>query len=304
MGICNSAREINWKCFMIKYVVIVFALIVLIVPAAGASINGSVEKENFFNENMLGFSKIYVDGFGVNSNGFKLILRTYERQLGTSYKPLLADIEYILMTGEQVVYSKRVEQVPLSTEVEGVIVLDHHGQVALERGRNYTGLAKVYLYKGGVPEYYLTTSSNFIARNDAEITEVYGDGIGASATIKSRSMVPMDAKIIFTLKQNGITMETREIAAPSIMSNDKEKTVNVLWTNNLDKGTYMVLVLLEGKDIIINYDKTFTVEKKAIIETPKPAGQPGISEPGISGFTLIPAILAISGLVLIYKRRS
>lgn len=289
---------------MVKYFVMVFAFIMLIVSTAGSSIDGPVQKENVYNENISGFSKIYVDGFGVNSNGFKLILRTYERKLGTSYKPFLADIEYILMTGEQVVYSKRVEQVPLSTEVEGVIVLDHHGQVALERGRNYTGLAKVYLYKGGVPEYYLTTSSNFIARNDAEITEVYGDGIGASATIKSRSMVPLDAKIIFTLKQNGITMETREIAAPSIMSNDKEKTVNVLWTNNLDKGTYMVLVLLEGKDIIINYDKTFTVEKKAIIETLKPGGQPGISEPGISGFTLIPAILAISGLVLIYKRRS
>lgn len=44
------------------------------------------------------FSKIYVDGFSVNSNGFKLILRTYERHQEIHFKPSLADIEYVLMT--------------------------------------------------------------------------------------------------------------------------------------------------------------------------------------------------------------
>ncbi len=288
---------------MVKRIVMVLALIMLFASAADASMNGSVEKENFFNESssMSGFSKIYVDGFSANSNGFKLILRTYERHLETSFKPFLADIEYILMAQSQVVYSKRVEQIPLSAGSEGDIILDHHGNVALEEGKNYTGLAKVYLYRDGNPEYYLTASSNFTARNDAEITEVYSDGTGSSATIKSTSMVPLNAKIIFTLKQEGKTMETSEIAAPSIMSNDKEKTVNILWTDNLNRGTYMVSVLLEGKDLIVNYDKTFTVDKKAIAETPKPTGK---SDHGVPGFTLIQAVLAIFALVWIYKRRS
>ncbi len=288
---------------MLKYIVAALVLITLAASTVGASINSSIEKENFFYENgaMSGFSKIYVDGFSVNSNGFKLILRTYERHMETSFKPFLADIEYILMTRGQVVYSKRVEQIPLSVGSEGDIILDHHGNLALEEGKNYTGLAKVYLYRDGNPEYYLTTSSNFTARNDAEITEVYGDGIGASATIKSMSMVPLNAKIIFTLKQDGKNMETREIAAPSIMSNDKEKTVNILWTDNLKKGIYMVSVLLEGKDLIANYDKTFTIDKKAVVETPKPTGK---SESSVPGFTSILAVLAISASVWIYKRRS
>ncbi len=288
---------------MFKRIMMVLALIMLTTSTVGASINSSVEKENFFNEDsgMSGFSKIYVDGFGVNSNGFKLVLRTYERHAETNFKPFLADIEYILIKQGQVVYSKRVEQIPLSVGSEGDIILDHHGNVALEEGKNYTGLAKVYLYRDGNPEYYLTTSSNFTARNDAEITEVYGDGIGASATIKSMSMVPLNAKIIFFLKQDGKTTETREIAVPSIMSNDKEKTVNILWTDNLNKGTYTVSVLLEGKDLIVNYDKTFTVDKKAIVETPKPTGK---SDRSVPGFTLIQVVLAIFALVLIYKRRS
>ncbi len=211
---------------MLKHIVTVLALIILITSTVGASINSPSEKENFYSEDsgMSGFSKIYVDGFGVNSNGFKLILRTYERHAQTNFKPFLADIEYILMTQGQVVYSKRVEQIPLSVGSEGDI-LDHQGNVALEEGKNYTGMAKVYLYRDGNPEYYLTASSNFTARNDAEITEVYGDGIGASATIRSISMAPLDAKINFILKQGGRVVETKEIAAPSIMSNDKEKTV-------------------------------------------------------------------------------
>lgn len=286
---------------MFKRIMTVLALITLTASTVGASLNSSVEKENFFNEDSAMFSKIYVDGFGVNSNGFKLILRTYERHAQTNFKPFLGDIEYILMTRGHVVYSKRVEHIPLSAGSEGDIILDHHGNVALEEGKNYTGLAKVYLYRDGSPEYYLTTSSNFTARNDAEITGVYGDGIGASATIKSMSMVPLNAKIIFTLKRDGKTMETREIAVPSIMSNDKEKTVNILWTDNLNKGTYMVSVLLEGKDLIVNYDKTFSVDKKAIVETPKPTGK---SDHSVPGFTLIQAVLAIFALFWIYKRRS
>ncbi len=287
---------------MVKRIIMVLALIMLFASVADASMNGSVEKENFFNESssISGFSKIYVDGFGANSNDFKLILRTYERHLETSFKPFLADIEYILTAQGQIVYSKRVEHIPLSVGSEGDIILDHHGNVALEEGKNYTGLAKVYLYRDGSPEYYLTANSNFTARNDAEITEVYGDGIGASATIKSMSMVPLNAKIIFTLKQDGKTMKTREIVAPSIMSNDKEKTVNILWTDNLNKGTYMVSVLLEGKYLIVNYDKAFTVDKKAIAETPKPTVK---SDNSIPGFTLIQAVLAIFALVWIYKRR-
>ncbi len=247
------------------------------------------------------FTRVYVDGFSVNSNGFKLILRTYERHQEIHFQAFLADIEYVLMTQGQVIYSKRVEQVPLSAGSGGEIVLDHHGHAALEAGKNYTGMAKIYLYSKGIPEYYLTASSNFTARNDADITEVYGDGIGASATIKSKSMVPLNAKIIFNLKQDGRIIETKEITAPSIMSNDKEKTVNVLWNDNLNEGTYMVSVLLEGNDITVNHDKVFTVEKRAA-GTPQSVAQPGNSGHNIPGFTLVSAILAMFALVLIFRR--
>lgn len=281
---------------MIKHLIIILTLLTPSLAAASA------DNETIFNESDVGFSKLYVDGFGVNSNGFTLILRTYERLQGTRFKPYLIDVEYSLTTQEKVIYSKRVEQITLPEENEGTATLTHYPRVALEEGKNYTGMARVYLYRQGIPEYYLTASSSFTARNDADITEVFGDGIGASSTIKSKSMVPLNARIIFTLKKDEKIIETKEVAAPSIMSNDKEKTVNVLWNNNLNEGTYMVSVLLKGKDITVNHDKIFTVEKKTFVTNI--TSQPGNSNRSTPGFTLISAILAVFVLVLIYRRRS
>ena len=312
MGKINSGKQSyrvrkQWS-FMVKYIMMILAISVIIMSVANAS-EGSVEKVKFSTEDnsTFVFSKVYVDGFGVNSNGFKLILRTYERRMETSYQPFLADIEYILIEDGKQVYSKKVEQISLSSGVEGVIVLEHHGNVALEDGKNYDGLAKVYLYREGVPEYYLTARSNFIASNDAEITEVYGDSIGASATIKSKSMVPLDAKIVFSLKKGSTIVETREIDAPPIMSNDKEKTVNILWTNNLDEGTYMVSVILNARDLTVNYDKIFNVDNKTVpktLETINQSGSSGSSDYSVPGFTIILPILAIAALVLINNRRN
>jgi hypothetical protein len=268
---------------MIKHLVPILILLT-------ASFAAALDNETIFNESDVGFSKLYVDGFGVNSNGFTLILRTYERLQGTRFKPVLADVEYSLATQEKVIYSKRVEQITLPDETEGTSTLTHYPRVALEEGKNYTGTARVYLYRQGVPEYYLTASSSFTARNDAGITEVFGDGIGASATIKSKSMVPLNAKIIFALKQGEKIIETKEADAPVIMSNEKEKTVNVLWTNSLNEGTYMVSAVLEGKDIIDRHDKTFTVEKRTLVQTNATRQAPKTA-PGLTSFLAVMAIL-------------
>lgn len=276
---------------MIKHLVLI--LILLTAPSAYASDN-----ETIFNESYVGFSKVYVDGFGVNSNGFTLILRTYERLQGTRFKPYLIDVEYSLTTQGKVIYSKRVEQITLPDETEGISRLTHFPRTALEEGKNYTGTARVYLYRQGVPEYYLTASSSFTAKNDAGITEVFGDGIGASATIKSKSMVPLNAKIIFTLKQGDKIIETKEAGAPVIMSNEKEKTVNVLWTNSLNEGTYMVSAILEGKESIDKHDKTFTVEKRTFAST-NATQQAAKTTPGLTSFLAITAVL-----ILILRRKN
>lgn len=261
----------------------------------------SATTENKSNENVSAnyFSKIYVDGFNANSNGFKLLLRTYERRMDTYFQPFLVDVDFILMDDGKIVYKDTLKQVSLLSDRQGTTEITNQVHIALVEGRNYTALAKVYLHDGGVPRYYLTATSYFTAKNDAAITEIYGDGIGASATIKSKSIVPLNATIIFTLTWNGRVMETKEIMAPSVMSHDKEKTVNVLWNRNLDEGIYMVSAALQGNDLLVKYDKVFTVEKKAAataksVETSK-------TMPGFSSF--LTALVVIFLLILRGLRR-
>lgn len=236
------------------------------------------------------FSKIYIDGFNANSNGFKLLLRTYERRMDTYFKPFLVDVDFILMDEGKIIYQDTMAQVSLLSERQGTTEITNQAHIALESGKNYTALAKIYLHEEG--GYYVTATSSFIAKNDAIITEVYGDSIGASATIKSKSMVPLNATIVFTLTRNGRTLETKEIIAPSIMSHDKEKTVNTLWDRNLDDGIYIVSAALQGNDLIVNYDKVFTVEKRAVANSTKPVETSNKNLPGFTSF--LTAIIIIS----------
>lgn len=268
----------------IKFSGYMFISVALIVSAFIFTGIASATTENKSNENgsVNYFSKIYVDGFNANSNGFKLLLRTYERRMDTYFQPFLVDIDFILIDDGKIVYQDTLKQVSLLSDRQGTTEITNQAHIALKEGRNYTALAKIYLHDGGVPRYYLTATSSFTAKNDAAITEVYGDGIGASATIKSKSMVSLNATIIFTLTQDGRILETKEITAPSIMSHDKEKTVNVLWDRKLDKGVYMVSATLRGNDLVVNYDKVFTVEKKEVVVTAKPAGQSGKNVPGFT----------------------
>ncbi|HEY9247419.1 MAG TPA: hypothetical protein VIO11_11280 [Candidatus Methanoperedens sp.] len=237
------------------------------------------------------FSKIYIDGFNANSNGFKLLLRTYERRMDTYFQPFLVDIEFVLMDEGKIIYQDTMEQVSLLSERQGTTEITNQPHTMLKEGKNYTALVKVYLHEEGVPRYYVTATSSFMAKNDAIITEVYGDSIGASATIKSKSMVPLNATVVFTLTRNGRTLETKEIIAPSIMSHDKEKTVNILWDRNLDNGIYIVSVALQGNDLIVNYDKVFTVEKRAVANSTKPVETSDKNLPGFTSF--------LTGIVII-----
>ncbi len=271
---------------------IVFALITFFAGIVSASNSQILENKSNESSSVNYFSKIYVDGFSANSNGFKLLLRTYERHQETRFQPFLADIDFILIKDGEIIYHDTQEQISLLSEGQGTTEIYDQPHIALKEGKNYTALTKIYLHEGGSPAYYLTATSSFTAKNDATITEVYGDGIGSSATIKSKSLVPLNAKITFTLTLNGSVIESKEIMAPPIMSHDKEKTVNTLWDKNLDEGVYTVSVVLKGNDLVVKYDKVFTVEKKTGPSIPASTEQTGKSTPGFTSL--------ITSLVIIF----
>ena len=236
------------------------------------------------------FTKVYIDGANADSNGFKFLLRASERHGGIHFQPYIVDVNFNLMDGNRVVYSDVERQVPVGESAGGSTEIFHTWDIALEEGKNYTALAEIYLNDNGMAEYITAAQAGFTAIMYAAITDIYGDGIGASATVKGQSMVPLDAKVIFTLKQDGRVLEVREVKAPFIMSNDREKTVNILWDKSLQPGTYIISSELQGKEIIARYDKAITVEKQNISA---PAITPAPTTPGFEALTVLFAILAV-----------
>ncbi|CAG1004915.1 MAG: hypothetical protein MPEBLZ_02727 [Candidatus Methanoperedens nitroreducens] len=268
---------------MKRIVSIIFFIIILSSPVLGAYPD-------------VYFTKISIDGVNTDSNGLKLLLRASERHSGAHFQPYVVNVNFILIDHEKTIFSEKVRQVSVGETIGGTAEIVQPWYVSLEEGKNYTALAEIYLVENGKVDYLTTASANFTAIMDAKIEDIYGDSIGASATVKGESMVPLDAKIIFTLKQDGIVLEIREAKAPYIMSNDQEKTVDVLWSKSLQPGEYVIATELRGDDTIARYDKAITVDKKQIPVTP------ATPTPAAPGFQLYFAVGAL--LVIILARRN
>lgn len=270
-----------------------FIIVLLIIFSVVTTGYGSVETPRVKltqNKDYISLPKIYVDSIGADSAGFSMLIRPY-RPSALLIKPSIVDIKFGLMDGKKVIYSDTIKQKSLFEPTE----ITENWKIALENGKNYTFYAQIYLYENGEPNYINTYTSNFTATMDAKITDVYGDGIGASATLKSESMVPLNAKVLFVLVQNGKILQTREADAPMIMLNDEEKTIDILWNSSLSAGKYMVITELIGEqeETIDKHDKVFEVENipmptaTAILTKEKEQK----STPGFTSFYLIFAII-------------
>lgn len=256
---------------------ILFFMIILSTPVFG------VDPDAYFN-------KISVDGINADSNGLKLLLRASERHSGAHFQPYVVDVDFMLMDGGKSIFSEKVRKVSVGETIGGTAEIVQQWYVSLEEGKNYTAIAEIYLVENGKPNFLTSASANFTAIMDATITDIYGDSIGASATVKGESMVPLDAKVIFTLKQDGTVLEIRDSKAPYIMSNDQEKTVDVLWSKSLQPGAYVISTELMGEETIARYDKAITVEKK---HTPVTLITPTPAAPGFQLYFAIGALLVI-----------
>lgn len=203
---------------MKKIAGVLLLLMITSIPSTPGAYSGN---STTLADNNTYFTRIYVDGASADSRGYKLLLRSSERHAGIHFQPYIINVNFILMDGDKVVYSDTKRQIPVGESAGGSTEISHSWQIALEEGKNYTARAEVYLYDKGKAEYLTTVTADFTAIVDAAIADIYGDSIGASATVRGESMVPLDAKIIFTLKQDGRVLEIRETKAPFIMSNDK-----------------------------------------------------------------------------------
>lgn len=187
-------------------------------------------------------SRLQVNDLVPNSQGISVVLSPKEASL--------FDIEYMLVDNSNVVYVTKTEKLSLTSAPD---VFSANWGTLLENNKEYVGRVKIRVYS---PEKeFITSTENFTARDDAEITDIFEDETGASATVFGRSQVPFEGSLVFSVyklnenseKGNASLVESVKERVPVLLDADDE-TVEVAWSQRLPKGVYRLEIELLGND--------------------------------------------------------
>lgn len=268
--------------------------------------NGQVLSESYYDftygDNSV--SELRVGNLVANSQGISVILSPVE--------PVLFDIEYMLVDGSDVVYATEKDNVSLTSVPE---TFSATWGTLLENNKEYQGRVKIRINSSEAET--LVSTKPFIARDNAEITDIYKDETGASATVYGRSQVPFEGSLLFNvykLKNNTIEISSEPVESirqkvPVLMDGDDE-TVEVAWKQRLQNGIYRLEIdllgnsgeVIEHRETVIESNLSPYSNASAVNNsTSGTAASNGKKTPGFSAAVLISGLAAIS---LILRRKS
>ncbi|HOW13875.1 hypothetical protein [Methanosarcina sp.] len=187
-------------------------------------------------------SRLQLDDLVPNSEGISVVLSPKQASL--------FDIEYMLVDGHDVIYKTKTEKASLTSIPE---TFSASWGSLLENNKEYAGRVKVQVYSPS--RGFITSTENFTARDDAEITDIYEDETGASATVLGRSQVPFEGSLAFSVYKvqetsgsgSSVFVESIRERVPVLLTDDDE-TVEVAWNERLTEGVYRLEIELFGND--------------------------------------------------------
>ncbi|MDD3043187.1 MAG: hypothetical protein PHW56_09655 [Methanosarcinaceae archaeon] len=181
--------------------------------------------------------KFRVNDLLANSEGISVVLSPNE--------PALFDIEYMLVDGAKVVYITKTEKAVLTEFSEPFVT---SWGTLLENNKEYLGRVKLEVYSP--KKEFIAYTRAFTAKDDAEITDIFEDESGASATVYGRSQVPFEGYLNFTVfgfGEGAAVIESVRTGVPILLTDDDE-TVEVSWSRRLPGGVYRLEIELVGND--------------------------------------------------------
>jgi len=245
-------------------------------------------------------SRLQVNDLVPNSQGISVVLSPNEASL--------FDIEYMLVDNSNVAYVTKTEKLSLTSAPD---VFSASWGTLLENNKEYVGRVKIRVYS---PEKeFITSTENFTARDDAEITDIFEDETGASATVFGRSQVPFEGSLVFSVyelnenseKGNASLVESVQERVPVLLNNDDE-TVEVAWSQRLPKGVYRLEIELLGNDgdvierreTVLESDLSQPSNLSSVDNsTSETEASGGNGTPGFSALALISGLAAVSILL-------
>jgi hypothetical protein len=242
-------------------------------------------------------SRLRVGNLIANSEGISIVLSPVE--------PVLFDIEYMLVDGNNVVYTTEKDNVSLTSIPE---MFSTTWGTLLENNKEYQGRVKLKINSSEAET--LVSTRSFNARDNAEITDIYKDETGASATVYGRSQVPFEGNLVFnvyklkndTVESSSEPVESIREKVPVLLEGDDE-TVEVAWKQRLQEGVYRLEIellgnsgeVIEHRETVIESNLSPYSNASAVNNsTSGTAASGGQKTPGFSVAVLISGLVAIS----------
>lgn len=209
--------------------------------------------------------RFHLKEVSADSRGFSVLLQAFE--------PVIADVDVMLVRGDDVIFAQEAGRVSL---IQPAIV-EGEWKVLLEDGTQYGAWVKATQKE---PQEVVTGRLvRFTAREDVEITDVFEDETGASATVLGQSRVPFGGQIRFRVYNGGRAVEEVSVKGPAVITGDDD-TVEVQWSKRLPEGRYnlRVVALSSGGDVLDEHESVIEAEEAPPTPEVTPTEAPG---PGV-----------------------
>lgn len=225
-----------------------------------------------------------------DSSGISIILAPYTTLTGS--KPVLADLEYMLVDGDTVIYRTTDTRVT----VEQATPLSKDWNVLLENNHDYSTRVKARI--SSPKDAVIAQSEDFTSKDDIRITELYRDETGASATVEGYSQVPFDGYVVFTVTKDDTIIEEVREKSP-ILTNGDDETIEIIWSRKLAAGIYGLSIEVMGNDgdILDRWDTVIESDYDSSADaTPEP------TPTATPGFGIVPATFVLMVVYLLSGR--
>ncbi|WP_445474856.1 hypothetical protein ACT9XH_10905 [Methanococcoides methylutens] len=235
--------------------------------------------------------EVVIEGTISNSEGVTAVIRPVDATL--------VDIEYMLVDGFDVIYVAKDEKVSVHTTP---LTVHKRWNTLLLNNKEYLGLVKI---RPSNEVAAIVVTDIFTSQDDAKITDVYKDEIGASATIEGNSQVPFDGYVQFTVyDEKGEDIVESAIMRSPILLTDDDETVEAIWENRLHEGKYKLVIEIIGNDgdrldiqeTIIDVEESAT-KKNDIPEQVE-------EENSLPSFLITQAALVLAAVAFVIRRRN
>ncbi|WP_052402894.1 hypothetical protein [Methanococcoides methylutens] len=235
--------------------------------------------------------EVVIEGTIANSEGVTAVIRPVDATL--------VDIEYMLVDGFDVIYLAKDEKVSVHTTP---LTVHKRWNTLLLNNKEYTGLVKV---RPSSEKTAIVVTDIFTSMDDAKITDVYKDEIGASATIEGSSQVPFDGYVQFTAyDENGENVVESAIMRSPILLTEDDETVEAIWDSRLTEGKYKLVIEIIGNDgngLDIR-ETIIDVEESATISNNVP--EEAEDDSSIPSFLITQAAFVLATVVFVLRRRN